>query len=372
MMKKILLGIFFTVLFITVSLVTYFYFTYKQIYVGEKPQVIKSITIAGSATPTPDPLAPRNILLLGYGGSGHDGGLLTDTIIVAHLDPRNNNITLISIPRDIWISIQTEVNKAEKLKINAAYAIGEDDKKYPDKPPQYTGSAGGGNLAKDNVSLITGMNINYFISMNFSGFNNIVNILGGVNVYIPQTFDDNYYPVKGREDESCDKTEEEIEALTATMSGFLLEKEFECRYEQLHFDKGLTAMNADTSLKFVRSRHSETAGGDFNRSLRQQAFIVGVKNKLLNLGTIPKMIPVVNQISKNVKTDIDVKTAIDFVRDNGVSDYEIKTISINEDNVLNESISSDGQYILIPKAGLDNWEEIQKYIDNEINNQKEL
>ena len=366
-MKKILLGIFFTVLFVTVSLVTYFYFTYKQIYVGEKPQVIKSITIAGSATPTPDPLAPRNILLLGYGGSDHDGGLLTDTIIVAHVDPRNNNITLVSVPRDIWIPIHTEVDKTEKFKINTAYAIGEDDKKYPDKPLQYTGSTGGGNLAKDSVSLITGMDIDHFISMNFSGFNNIVNILGGVNVYVPQTFDDNYYPVKGKEDESCDKTDEDIEALTATMSGFLLEKEFECRYEQLHFDKGLTPMDAETALKFVRSRHSETAGGDFNRSLRQQTFIVGIKNKLLNLGTIPKMIPVVNQISKNVKTDINITTAIDFVRKHGVPDYEIKTISINEDNVLNESISSDGQYILIPKAGNGNWDEIQQYINDELN-----
>ena len=225
-MRKILLGIFFTVLFVATSLVAYSYYTYRQVYVGSTPTVKAIARIPSTPTPTPDPLAKKNILLLGYGGVGHEGGLLTDTIILAQIDPRENTATLISIPRDIWIPLEVKEGSPEHIKINAAYAVGEDDEKYPDKADYYTGRAGGGNMAKDAISLVTGQNVDNFISINFGGFTNVVDSLGGINVYVPHTFDDAYYPLKGKEDETCNKSDEKIEILTATMSGFLLEKEF--------------------------------------------------------------------------------------------------------------------------------------------------
>src|SRR5574344_530463 len=81
-----------------------FYINYNKIVV--KPNKAKEdITLIPTATPTPDPLAPYSILLLGYGGGKHEGGTLTDSIMVAKINPKNETINLISVPRDLWVSI---------------------------------------------------------------------------------------------------------------------------------------------------------------------------------------------------------------------------------------------------------------------------
>ena len=63
----------------------------------------------------------NNILLLGMGGEGHNGALLTDTIILASLDQQNKKVSLLSIPRDLYVKIPSE----GYAKINSAYALGE-------------------------------------------------------------------------------------------------------------------------------------------------------------------------------------------------------------------------------------------------------
>src|SRR5579872_4754163 len=91
---------------------------------------------------------PFNILLLGYGGGTHDGAYLTDSMVVVHIDPSKQKTTLISIPRDIWVTIPTNGDSGSHWKINAAYELGLDDAGYPNKQPQFKGQAGGGNLVK--------------------------------------------------------------------------------------------------------------------------------------------------------------------------------------------------------------------------------
>jgi len=363
--KKILLVAFFGLLFAVSFFSSYLYFSYKNI-------VVKSIPNEDTTSPTippavvKDPLAPRNILILGYGGEGHSGGNLTDTMILAHVIPKEKLLILISIPRDIWVSIPTSKDGEEHFKINHAYAIGLDDEKYPDKTQQFSGIAGGGNLSKYAVSIVTGQPIDNFISINFNGFLSIIDILGGLNVNVPQTFEDKYYPIKGKEEDLCNKTNEDIEAVNATMSGFELEKQFECRYETVSFTAGYQYMDSVTALKFARSRHSDTNGNDFARSGRQQAIIAAVKDKLLNFGSIIKIIPIINQITYNVKTDIDIAQAIDLYRNNKVDDITIKTVTLTKDNVLRETYSRDGQYILVPKTGFDDWSSIQSFINSQI------
>lgn len=365
MKRKILLGTFFLVLFIISATLSYLWGIYKNIYT-DSGTLVNSDSVSKvplSPTPTPDPLGPKNILLLGYGGPGHEGGLLTDTIIVAHIKPRENSITLISIPRDILVSLPVTKDKNEFLKVNHAYAIGIDHKNYPDKAVQYLNEAGGGNLAKYAVNIITGLQIDYFVSVNFAGFTNIINNLGGVTVNVPYTFEDKFYPVKGLENELCGKSDQEIKALTATVSGEFLEKEFACRYETITYNKGVQLMDGETALKFVRSRHSEIGGGDFARAQRQQALIVAIKNKLLSFKSIPKIISVINTASKNVLTDIDLKSGYDLLNDYGeLKDVKIKTVTLTTDNILEETYTDKRQYILIPKGGQDHWEVIHGYI----------
>ena len=363
-MKRIITTFFSLVLlFFTALVFGYVISTYGQIKVkGEKSEVKVGDGFSPTLTPTPDPLAPRNILILGYGGNGHEGGLLTDTMILSRIIPREKMIVFISIPRDLFIPLPVS-SEEKSLKINHAYAIGSDDVNFPDKPKEYKGEAGGGNLAKLAVSYALGMSVDNFISVNFEGFKNIINILGGVPVNVPSTFDDQFYPVAGLEEDLCGKSKEEIAVLTATMSANLLEREFKCRYEVLHFERGLQTMDAETALKFVRSRHSETDGGDFARSNRQQALILGIKNKMFKLGSLTKIIPLVNSFAKNVRTDVDFVTSIDLLREQGLfSDVNIKSISLSTDNVLKEVTTSDGQYVLIPKGGEENWSEVHDFI----------
>ena len=120
----------------------------------------------------------------------------------------------------------------------------------------------------------------------------------------------------------------------------LLAKEFTCRYETLNFQKGYAALDGETALKFVRSRHSDINGNDFGRALRQQAFLIGVKNKLLKIGSIPKILTSVNTLSKNILTDVDVKTALEIASEQEtLSDFEIKSLKIHSKfRILNSKL----------------------------------
>jgi anionic cell wall polymer biosynthesis LytR-Cps2A-Psr (LCP) family protein len=217
------------------------------------------------------------------------------------------------------------------------------------------------------VEHVTGLPIHYFVSIDFSGFKRIVDILGGVVVNVQFTFDDYYYPIKGMEDDSCGRTEEDVEALSATMSGELLERQFECRFEHLHFDKGVQTMEGETALKFVRSRHSSVGGSDFGRAVRQQAFIAGFKDQLVSLKSISKIISLITEAARNISTDIDIRSAIELAQKQEVlGDFTITSISLSTENVLKEGIWSDGQYILTSVDGTQDYLVVREYIKKKL------
>lgn len=319
-------------------------------------------------TPTPDPNRDFGILLMGYGGGGHAGGYLTDTMILAYIQPKKEKISLISIPRDLWVPLRVTESEPKYFKINAAYAVGKDDKKYPNKPIEYTGDAGGGVMAIDAVKTVTGLNIEHFSTLSFLGFKKSIDVLGGVSINVPQTFDDYFYPIDGEENNTCGFSEGDIATATATLKGDKLEQFFTCRYEHLHFDKGETQMDGNTALKFVRSRHSPQAGGDFSRSMRQKALLQGVKEQVFNVGFLPKMVPFITSLKQDFQTDIDLDTMASYAsRAEEFKTYEIQSIAISEPETLKSSISSDRQYILIPKEGIDQWEGIHTFLQNQLN-----
>jgi len=310
-----------------------------------------------------DPEKPFNILLLGYGGEGHEGGSLSDVLMVVHVSPQEKKVVLISIPRDTWVELPVRSDIKEFHKINYAHAIGSDDTKYPLKEPQFKGSIGGGELAKYALEKVTGLPMHFFLSVDFNGFKRIVDDLGGIDVNVPVTFDDYYYPIKGAENLSCGKSEEEIAALSATMSGFILEKEFQCRYEHLRFEKGVVPMDGETALKFVRSRHSDEHGGDFARSERQYSLLKSLLGKAISLNALTKWPELFDQFARLVKTDLN-KDVIKLVVGEGLdlSEYKVFTLQLSTENVFKETKSQDGQYILVPKAGSGNWDEMHNFI----------
>jgi polyisoprenyl-teichoic acid--peptidoglycan teichoic acid transferase len=364
-LKISLISLFFVLIFIGVAFATILYRSYNTVVVKTPDYIVRASDPEASLTPSLNPYEPFNVLLLGHGGPGHDGGDLTDTMIVAHIRPEDKKIILISLPRDTWVEVPVSKDKKEMTKINAAYAIGKDEKKYPDKEAFYKGEAGAGNLAKEATEKVTGLSIAHFVAVNFNGFMKAIDLIGGIEVDVPHTFEDNFYPIKGLENETCGL---DPAALTATMSGFQLEKQFTCRYETLSFTKGKTTMDGITALKFVRSRHSETHGGDFARSERQKAVIKAVRSKVLSLGILNDFVPLLNKLSDSVRTDIDIATARTMLSIAGdPRSYEISSITLSTDNVFKDSLSRDRQYILIPKGGEGKFEGVEEYIKKQIN-----
>lgn len=330
-------------------LLAVFVFGFNVTYFGLKTFTnTKGITIIPTPNPysqaSPAPLnnaskedGVYNILLLGYGGAGHAGSNLTDSIIVIHIDVNTKKLTFISIPRDLWVTGSHKINTS--------------------------GIAGFKNTGPV-VQNVTGLPINYYIAVDFGGFSKIIDNLGGITVQVPATFDDPFYPITGEENNTCGKTEAEINALKAKYSDYSLETQFTCRYEHLHFGKGPATLDGATALKFVRSRHGDS---DFGRSLRQFAVLTGISKKLISLQTMQKFDEIVATLMQIVKTDLNsgiVKTLIQVTGDPG--GYKLSQIQLNTDNVLSSSTSRDGQYILIPKSGNFQFDGIKGYIKQNI------
>ena len=334
--------------------------SWRQISVTSR----KPITVA-QLTPTPDPDRPFSILLLGYGGGVHEGGKNTDSMMLVMVNPHTRTNRLISIPRDLWVPLNVKGDTETWYKINAAYPIGSNDRMYPDKKIEYTGPAGGGQMTKDIVSKITGVNVDYFIALDFAGFEKVVNSLGKIEVMVDKTFDDPFYPLDTGTTDTCGKSGEDIAAISATMSGDKLEQQFTCRYENLHFPKGLNLMDGPTALKYARSRHSTTDGGDFNRARRQRIVLEAIKKKVLSLGFLPKVIPIIQTLSSHLQTDLDIATIQNLVgRFSDFSAYPITQLALTDTNVLVNAVSRNGQYILNPKSGEGDWTDIKNYVAN--------
>lgn len=306
-----------------------------------------------------------NILLLGYGGDGHQGGYLTDSIMVLHLDFAAGKAAMISVPRDTWVQIPTSGDNGGYWKVNAAYAFGLDDRTYPRKQAQFTGSAGGGNLAKYEISKILGMPIDYFIAVDFDGFKEIVNDLGGVEVSVDNAFTDYTYPESDQTINGswCTASDEPAAPLAPAPGPS------DCRYKKVHFDAGQQFMSGARALEYARSRHAAgIEGSDFARAKRQQKLMAAIEKKALSINALPKALSLMQDAAGHFTTDMsfaEIKDLSSYLKDSDLQNAA--RLSINDNGLLVSGASADGQYILTPRAGLENWSEIHAYIFEALN-----
>ncbi len=300
-----------------------------------------------------------NVLILGIGGGNHEGPDLSDTIILASLQQEKNKISLISVPRDLFI-------KSLGSKINAAYATGQEK------------GNNGILLARSTVDFVTGVRPDYVVVVDFSGFIKLVNLLGGIDVNVEHTLDDYAYPVEGKEKELCGVTEDGIASFSAQIAtGSATEFDaFPCRFENLHVEMGQQHMNGELALKFVRSRHAIGAEGtDFARSRRQQLVINAVRNKILSLGTLAnpvKIIGMIGILKDNIHTDIPEDQFDDFIKlaqkmkQAKISSYVIDwgDAQNSRPGLLINPLLKDynGQWVLIPRRGVSDFSEIKNYV----------
>src|SRR5690606_10518850 len=93
---------------------------------------------------------------------------------------------------------------------------------------------------KTQVEKIAGVPVHYAVVVDFNAFENVIDLIGGIEVNVLTPFVDSKYPIPGKENDLCGG-----------------DPEFTCRYETLVFEKGLTFMDGETALKFARSRNAE-------------------------------------------------------------------------------------------------------------------
>jgi len=268
-----------------------------------------------------------NLLFLGIPGEGHQAPNLTDTIIIINSTPKGENATGVSIPRDLFVK---NPNNEYYVKVNSLY---EDE---------------GIDTTKEKIKKITGLDINYFIVLDLEGVKKVIDQLGGIDVVIEETIYDPRFPAPYDS------------------------------YEIFTLEKGTHHLNGETTLRYIRSRNQ--LGGDFARIKRQQQVIGILKDKILALNPIwnfSKLVKIWKTLNEHTHTNIDLtdmKYAWNLIKKNSLSEIKFITLSNQPDKKgqLLESgytiIGNDQAYILKPKDGLENYEEIKTHINQLINN----
>jgi LCP family protein required for cell wall assembly len=272
-----------------------------------------------------------NILLLGRGGGTHDAPDLTDTIMIASIDPVNKTSTLISVPRDLWVNLP----KAGVMKLNAAWQTGEF--KYLGKiaPGSNDPKAiqAGFDSVDQAVEDVLGIDINYNVLVNFKAFQQAVDTVGGVNVNVP------------------------ADLVDPTMA-------WENNNDPVLAHAGPQAMNGTKALQYARSRETSS---DFARAQRQRDLLVALKSKVVSAGTLSNPIKISGLISSfgdNIQTDLSLKNAQRLYSiTKGIKDADTGSISLaDQSNPLVTTGNINGQSVVLPKAGLFNYGAIQQFL----------
>ncbi len=247
------------------------------------------------------------ILVLGIDERCEESGpTRTDTMMIISMDPVNMSGSMLSIPRDLWV----EIPGFGVDKINQAHFLGE-IYEYPE---------GGPGLAVDTVEAALGVKINYYLTVNFKAFVQVVDKIGGIEVTVPETINDASYP------DNC------------------------YGYDPFFIRAGNHQMDGQTALKYARTR--ATFGGDVDRAGRQQQVVMAVRNRILRLDMIPQLLLGAPEfwsiLQDNVRTNLGFDEIIQLgLLAQDIPDGNIRSAVIDYDYVYNQ-ITPDGQAVLVP------------------------
>ena len=271
-----------------------------------------------------------NVLLLGMAGKGKPGQYLTDTIMIASIDLENNRVALLSIPRDLYVEIPSA---GIQTKINSVYQYGRNASEKDEN------EASG--MMKKTITEITGLEMHYFLILNFDGFEKAINDIGGINIMNEQDIYDARYPGPNYS------------------------------YETFELSKGFHKLDGATALKYARQRHGDPEG-DFGRAKRQQQIMQATKSKIFSAGTMFDVFALnklLDTLGENIRTDISTSEFADFFELTKKLDTQnITSVVIdawNRDSLLKVSHVQYGPvraFVLVPRIG--NYSEIRELAEN--------
>lgn len=248
-----------------------------------------------------------NVLILGIRGEDDlkHGGLLTDTILIASVNKISGKTALISIPRDLFIRMPGYKKTYDK--VNGAYALG-----------LKRGYGAGLDYAKKVFSLISGVELDYAVVVDFKAFESVVDELGGIDVFLENEFSE-----------------------SKQWGG------------EFYLPAGANHLDGQTALYYARSRFSTS---DFDRARRQKQIISAIKEKAASLGVLGnpfKIIGILSALNKNIHTDIGVWQINEFASlysKVDASQISHKIFDTSPEGLL-YSTYVNGAYILLPVGG---------------------
>lgn len=280
-----------------------------------------------------------NIMLVGYSKDdpGHQGAELTDSILILSLSTEKKTGYMLSVPRDLYI----EIPGYGTARINEAYQAGEKaqfkENGYPD---------GGVGLLQKTISEKFDIELHYFALIDYGTVKDIVSALDGITVNINSDdprgiYDPNFLPREGG---------------------------------ALKLKNGRQEIDASQALRLTRARGSTYGSyglsmSDFDRTKNQQEVIRGIKEKLTwRLLLDPRENPkIFNAFANNIKTDVKLNEVIPLYRlfnDISIDKLHSGVFRDKKTNLLPGYTTPTGQSVLIPNGGVNNYAEIQKYIED--------
>jgi LCP family protein required for cell wall assembly len=243
-----------------------------------------------------------NILLLGIDSRPTESIARSDTMILVTIDPSAKTAGMLSIPRDLYVYIPGYGED----RINKAYFFGEKDD-YP---------GGGPALAMKTIQETLGVPIHFYAQVDFQGFRDAVDTLGGIDIYVPETIDDPNFP------------------------------DDDFGYDPLYIEAGQHTLNGHDALRYARTR--VTPGSDFSRAWRQQAVLFAIRDKALQLNMVSKVPELWSTMDNTVETNlqlVDIVELSQLARE--IDPDNIKTAVIDQKMTIDHRTET-GALVLLP------------------------
>lgn len=287
-----------------------------------------------------------NILIFGTESeninSQHGGPLLTDSIMVFSYNNETQKTAMISIPRDLWVRLEEACSVGYSAKINTVYQCASNDA---------TDEKAGAEALSRKITDITGLDIHYYVHINFQAVISLVDAVGGVEVMIES--DD----PRGIYDPNFD---------------------WQCnhRCNMVKYPNGPTGlMDGQHALALIRARNAQGGYGlsrsNYDREDNQRKVLTALMKKLINDGTlldVNKLMTIMESVGKNVRTNFgtnEVRSAVTAAKklSEQMSNNTIKSISLVS---VTKTGNISGQSVVIPASGQGDYSAIQDYIKKQL------
>jgi len=255
--------------------------------------------------------------------------LSTDTMILASYNETTNRLAMISFPRDLAVSYP---GRTDLVRINSIYASGEREKK-----------GAGLEKLRDVIQTVSGKTIQYYAMVDLKGFIDVIDVVGGIDVYVENNLSGLYPNERGT-------------------------------YTRVSFSRGWQHFDGKTALQYSRIRKGvvpASEGSDFGRAKRQQQVIQAVIDKvsksetLLDAGKVMELTSVASKNLKMSKVSLqDVQAGIGILKDKGKPTSFSYVLDLYAGGDLRKLIYeiSWNPYLLGPKAGANQWGDIRKFV----------